>query len=107
MRSHEQIVEELMKRTGVKTEVECLEREEGALLDKQIQAHQAISNSNEAAKLVAMCGAAKIGTDAIECGDFTTLENEQDIANLVHQAGERVLKERMVFLSKQLTNKSV
>ncbi len=43
----------------------------------------------EAAKLVALRDAAKIGTDAIERGDFTTLENEQDIANLVRQAGER------------------
>jgi antitoxin ParD1/3/4 len=43
----------------------------------------------EAAKLVALRDAAKIGTDAIERGEFTTLENEQDIANLVRQAGER------------------
>ena len=41
MQTHEQLVEELMKRPGVKAEVERLEREEGALLDKQIQAHQA------------------------------------------------------------------
>ncbi len=33
MRTHEQLVEELMKRPGVKAEVERLEREEGALLD--------------------------------------------------------------------------
>jgi antitoxin ParD1/3/4 len=43
----------------------------------------------EAAKLVALRDAAKIGTDAIERGEFTTLENEQDIANLVRQAAER------------------
>ena len=43
MRTHEQLVGELMKRPGVKDEVESLEREEGALLDKQIQAHQANS----------------------------------------------------------------
>jgi antitoxin ParD1/3/4 len=43
----------------------------------------------EAAKLVALRDAAKIGTDAIERGEFTTLENEQDIANLVRQTGER------------------
>jgi hypothetical protein len=55
MLTHEQLIAELMKRPGVKTEVERLEREEGALLDKQIQAHQAISNSNEAAKLLALC----------------------------------------------------
>jgi hypothetical protein len=107
MLTHEQLIEELMKRPGVKAELERLEREEGALLDEQIQAHQAISNSKEAAKLVALRDAAKIGTDAIEHGDFATLENEQDIGNLVNQAGERALKERMVFLSKQLANKSV
>jgi antitoxin ParD1/3/4 len=43
----------------------------------------------EAAKLVALRDAAKIGTDAIERGDFTTLENDQDIANVIRQAGER------------------
>ena len=107
MQTHEQLVEELMKRPGVKAELDRLEREEGALLDKQIQAHHAISNSNEAAKLLALRGAAKIGTDAIERGDFSTLENEQDIANLVQHAGERGLKKRMVFLSKQLANRSV
>jgi hypothetical protein len=107
MLTHEQLVEELMKRPGVKAEVKRLEQEEGALLDAQIQAHQATSNSNESAKLLALRGATKIGTDAIERGDFTTLENEQDIANLVHQAGERALNEPMVFLSKQLTNTSV
>lgn len=47
MLTHEQLVEELMKRPGVKAEVERLEREEGALLDKQIQAHQAKLNSKE------------------------------------------------------------
>jgi hypothetical protein len=47
MRTHEQLVEELMKRPGVKAETERLEREEGALLDKQIQANQAKLNSNE------------------------------------------------------------
>ena len=47
MRTHEQLVEELMKRPGVKAEVERLEREEGALLDKQIQANQAKLNSKE------------------------------------------------------------
>lgn len=43
----------------------------------------------EAAKLVALRDAAKIGTDAIERGEFTTLENELDIANVIRQAGER------------------
>jgi hypothetical protein len=105
MLTHEQLIAELMKRPGVKAEVERLEREEGTLLDKQIQAHQ--SKSKNADKLQALRGAAKIGTYAVERGDFTKLENEQDIANLVHQAGERALKERMVFLSKQLANKSV
>jgi hypothetical protein len=47
MLTHEQLIEELMKRPGVKAEVERLEREEGALLDTQIQAHQAKLNSKE------------------------------------------------------------
>ena len=62
MRTHEQLVGELMKRPGVKDEVESLEREEGALLYNQKQAHQ---------------------------------------------ADEHALKERMVFLSRQLANKTV
>ena len=43
----------------------------------------------EEAKLVALRDAAKIGTDAIERGDFTALENDQDITNVIRQAGER------------------
>jgi hypothetical protein len=62
---------------------------------------------NEAAKLAALRNAAKIGMDAIERGDSIVLETDQDIANLVRQAGERVLKKRMIFLSKQLANTSV
>jgi hypothetical protein len=89
MLTHEQLIEELMKRPGVKVEVERLEREEGALLDKQIQTHQAISNSKEAAKLLALRSAAKIGMDAIERSEFTILKNKQDIANIVRKASER------------------
>ena len=107
MLTHEQLITELMKRPGVKTEIERLEQEEGASLDKQIEAHQTLSNSKKAAKLVALRGAVKVGTDAIELGDFTVLENEQDVANLVRQASERALKKRMIFLSKQLANVSV
>lgn len=47
MQTHKQLVEEIMKRPGVKAEVERLEQEEGALLDAQIQAHQASLNSKE------------------------------------------------------------
>ena len=68
---------------------------------------QTLSNSKKAAKLAALRGAVKVGTDAIELGDFTVLENEQDVANLVRQASERALKKRMIFLSKQLANVSV
>lgn len=39
--------------------------------------------------MVALRDAAKVGTDAIERGEFTTLENEQDIANLLRKASER------------------
>ena len=64
-------------------------------------------SSLDTAKLVALRNAAKIGFDAIECGGSLVLETDQDIANLVRQAGERALKKRMVFLSKQLANASV
>jgi hypothetical protein len=43
----------------------------------------------DATKLVALRDAAKVGIDAIERGEFTVLENEQDIANLVRKASER------------------
>ena len=33
MRTHDQVVRKLLKRPGVRTEVERIEREEGALLD--------------------------------------------------------------------------
>jgi antitoxin ParD1/3/4 len=56
-------------------------RESLRLLESRVQ--------EEAAKLVALRGAAKVGTDAMERGDFTVLENEQEIANVVRQAGER------------------
>jgi hypothetical protein len=61
----------------------------------------------EAAILAELRNAAKIGLDAIECGDSILLETDQDIANLVHPASERALKKRMVFLSKQLANINV
>jgi hypothetical protein len=54
MLTHEQLIEELMKRPGVKVELERLEREEGAVLDKQIQAHQ--TKSKNADKLQALRG---------------------------------------------------
>ncbi len=38
MASHEQIVKKLMKRPGVRAEVERIEREEGALLDALLKA---------------------------------------------------------------------
>ncbi|MDO8774036.1 MAG: type II toxin-antitoxin system ParD family antitoxin [Burkholderiaceae bacterium] len=43
----------------------------------------------EAAKLAALRAAVKVGSDAMERGDYTVLTSEQDIANLVRQAGER------------------
>jgi hypothetical protein len=52
-----------------------------SLLESRVQ--------EDAAKLVALRDAAKVGTDAIERGEFTVLENEKDIANLVHKASER------------------
>ena len=41
MQTHEQFVEELMKRPGVRTELERLELEEGTLLDALLKARQA------------------------------------------------------------------
>lgn len=38
MKSHEQVVKQLMRRSGVRTEVERLEREEFALLDALLKA---------------------------------------------------------------------
>ena len=40
MRTHEQLVEKLMKRPGVRAEVERLEREEFALLDLLLKARR-------------------------------------------------------------------
>lgn len=63
MRTHEQLVEELMKRPGVKAEVERLELEEGALLDKQIQANQAKLNSKEIEYTDELIGKVKVIPD--------------------------------------------
>jgi DNA-binding XRE family transcriptional regulator len=42
MKTHDQIVKEMMKRTGVKAEVHRIEREEGVLLDTLLKArHEA------------------------------------------------------------------
>lgn len=42
MRTHEQIVKEMMQRPGVKAEVQRIEREEGVLLDTLLKArHEA------------------------------------------------------------------
>jgi hypothetical protein len=41
MRTHDQIVKSLMRRPGVKAEVERIEREEGALLDALLKARYA------------------------------------------------------------------
>jgi hypothetical protein len=52
-----------------------------SLLESRVQ--------EDAAKLVALSDAAKVGTDAIERGEFTVLENKQDIVNIVRKASER------------------
>ncbi len=41
MRTHDQIVRKLMRRSGVREEVERIEREEGVLLDALLKARQA------------------------------------------------------------------
>lgn len=40
MRTHDQLVEKLMRRRGVRSEVERIEREEGVLLDALLKARQ-------------------------------------------------------------------
>ncbi len=40
MRTHDQLVEKLMRRKGVRSEVERIEREEGVLLDALLKARQ-------------------------------------------------------------------
>jgi DNA-binding XRE family transcriptional regulator len=40
MRTHDQVVAELMRRPGVRKEVERIERDEGALLDLLLKARQ-------------------------------------------------------------------
>jgi DNA-binding XRE family transcriptional regulator len=40
MRTHDQVVSKLMRRVGVRKEVERIEREEGALLDILLKARQ-------------------------------------------------------------------
>lgn len=40
MQTHDQLVEKLMRRRGVRSEVERIEREEGALLDALLKARQ-------------------------------------------------------------------
>ena len=51
MRTHEQIVEKLMRRPGVRKEVERIEREEAALLDLFLKArHEAGLSQAQVAK---------------------------------------------------------
>jgi len=40
MKTHDEVVKALMKRSGVKAEVERIEREEGVLLDALLKARQ-------------------------------------------------------------------
>ena len=41
MRTHDQLIKKLLRRPGVRTEVERIERDESALLDALLQARQA------------------------------------------------------------------
>jgi antitoxin ParD1/3/4 len=79
--SHFEALTQQLVSSGRYNNVSEVVRDGLRLLESRVQ--------EEAAKLVALRNAAKVGTDAIERGDFTTLANEQDIANLVRQAGER------------------
>ncbi len=53
MKTHSNVIKELMKRPGVKTEVERIEREEGELLDALLKArHEAgLSQAELAARM--------------------------------------------------------
>ena len=79
--SHFEALTQQLVSSGRYNNVSEVVRDGLRLLESRVQ--------EEAAKLVALRDAAKIGTDAIEHGDFTKLENEQDIANVIRQAGER------------------
>ena len=53
MRTHEQLVKKLLRRRGVRTEVERIEREESALLDALLKARQeaGLTQSEVAARM--------------------------------------------------------
>lgn len=57
MRTHDQVVKKLMRRSGVRAEVERIEREEGVLLD-------ALLKAREAAGLTQAQVAERMGTQA-------------------------------------------
>ena len=53
MRTHDQLIKKLLRRPGVRTEVERIERDEFALLDALLQARQAagLTQSQVAARM--------------------------------------------------------
>lgn len=53
MRTHDQLIKNLLRRPGVRTEVERIERDESALLDALLQARQAagLTQSQVAARM--------------------------------------------------------
>ncbi len=53
MRTHDQLIKKLLRRPGVRTEVERIERDESALLDALLQARQAagLTQSQVAARM--------------------------------------------------------
>ncbi len=57
MQTHDQLVKKLLRRPGVRTEVERIEQEEGALLDALLKARQA-------ARLTQAQVAERVGTQA-------------------------------------------
>lgn len=80
--SHFETLTQQLVSSGRYNNVSEVVRDGLRLLESRVQ--------EEAAKLVALRGAAHVGIDAITRGDYTDLENEQDIANMIRQAGERV-----------------
>ena len=94
MGTHEQLAEELLKRPGVKAEVERLEREEGTLLDKQIKANQAKMNSKEIEYTDEPIGDVKIIPDFLPSPEELTAKPKRDIYAEIVEGFDALEKQR-------------
>jgi len=64
MKTHDEVVKALIERSGVRAEVERIEREEGELLDALLKARQEASPTQAE-------GVARMGTQSTPMGDRT------------------------------------